>query len=230
MAEFREIFAAYFKLENVWIGLAFILTYRFGEAMLGKLTAPFMLDAADAGGLALATSDVGVIYGTIGLASLIIGGLLGGWIIAKYGLKRTIWPLAFLLNVPDLVYVYMAYAKPALSYLTLALPSIPFLPDALYLPSGPIPALVAFEQLGYGLGTTAFMFYMITLTGQKYKTAHFAISTGIMAFGMMIPGFVSGWLQERVGYPEFFIIVCIATLPGMILIPFLKLKDKEKAA
>jgi PAT family beta-lactamase induction signal transducer AmpG len=210
LAEFGEIFRAYFKLENVGIGLAFILTYRFGEAMLLKLAAPFLLDTAETGGMALTTSQVGVAYGTIGLASLIVGGLLGGWIISKYGLRRTIWPLAFMLNAPDLVYVYMSYHQ--------ALPT-----DFIY-------TLVAVEQFGYGLGTTAFMFFMITLTGEKYKTAHFAISTGIMALGMMLPGFISGKLQDLVGYPKFFIIVCLATIPGMLIIPFLKLKDKEKAA
>ena len=208
LAEFSEIFAAYFKLENVGIGLAFILLYRFGEALLLKLAAPFLLDAAGAGGMALTTSQVGVAYGTIGLACLIIGGLLGGWIISRYGLRRTIWPLAFMLNAPDLVYVYMSYHQA--------------------LPTNFIYGLVAAEQFGYGLGTTAFMFFMITLTGEKYKTAHFAISTGIMALGMMLPGFISGKLQDLVGYPKFFIIVCIATIPGMLIIPFLKLKGKEK--
>lgn len=210
LAEFGEIFRAYFKLENVGIGLAFILTYRFGEALLLKLAAPFLLDSAAEGGLALTTSQVGVAYGTIGLGSLIAGGLLGGWIISKYGLRRTIWPLAFMLNAPDLVYVYMSY------HTTLSL-------DYVYV-------LVALEQFGYGLGTTAFMFFMIQMTGEKYKTAHFAISTGIMALGMMVPGFVSGKLQTMVGYSEFFIIVCVATIPGMLLIPFLKIKDAQKAA
>ena len=210
LAEFSEIFAAYFKLENVGIGLAFILLYRFGEALLLKLAAPFLLDAAGAGGMALTTSQVGVAYGTIGLACLIIGGLLGGWIISRYGLKRTIWPLAFMLNAPDLVYVYMAYN-----------PGLPT--DFIY-------TLVAVEQFGYGLGTTAFMFFMISLTGERYKTAHFAISTGIMALGMMVPGFISGKLQALLGYPQFFIAVCIATVPGMLLIPFLKIKDAGKPA
>lgn len=210
LAEFGEIFAAYFKLENVGIGLAFILTYRFGEAMLLKLASPFLLDTAEAGGMALTTSQVGLAYGTIGLASLIVGGLLGGWIISKFGLRRAIWPLAFMLNAPDLVYVYMSWHQ--------GLP-----PEFIY-------TLVAVEQFGYGLGTTAFMFYMITLTGEKYKTAHFAISTGIMALGMMVPGFVSGKLQDMVGYPKFFVIVCLATIPGMLLIPFLKIKDAQKAA
>lgn len=210
LAEFGEIFAAYFKLENVGIGLAFILLFRFGEALLLKLAAPFLLDAAGAGGMALTTSQVGLAYGTIGLASLITGALLGGWIISRYGLRRAIWPLAFMLNAPDLVYVYMAYNQ--------GLPA-----DFIY-------ALVALEQFGYGLGTTAFMFFMIGLTGEKYKTAHFAISTGIMALGMMVPGFISGKLQALLGYPQFFIAVCIATVPGMLLIPFLKLKDAHKAA
>ena len=210
LAEFSEIFAAYFKLENVGIGLAFILLYRFGKALLLKLAAPFLLDAAGAGGMALTTSQVGVAYGTIGLACLIIGGLLGGWIISRYGLKRTIWPLAFMLNAPDLVYVYMAYN-----------PGLPT--DFIY-------TLVAVEQFGYGLGTTAFMFFMISLTGERYKTAHFAISTGIMALGMMVPGFISGKLQALLGYPQFFIAVCIATVPGMLLIPFLKIKDAGKPA
>jgi len=208
LAEFGQIFAAYFKLENVWLGLAFILTYRFGEAMLLKLTAPFLLDAAEAGGMALTTTQVGVAYGTIGLASLIVGGLLGGWLISRYGLRKCIWPMALALNAPDLVYVYMSFNT--------------------RLPISFIYGLVGVEQFGYGIGTTAFMFYMIQLTGEKYKTAHFAISTGIMALGMMLPGFLSGKLQAIAGYPKFFILVCLATLPGMILIPFLKLKNGEK--
>jgi PAT family beta-lactamase induction signal transducer AmpG len=98
------------------------------------------------------------------------------------------------------------------------------------LPADFVYTLVAVEQFGYGLGTTAFMFFMITLTGEKYKTAHFDISTGIMALGMMVQGFVSGKLQAVLGYPEFFIAVCVATIPGMALIPFLKIKDAQKTA
>lgn len=210
LAEFGQIFAAYFRLENVGLGLAFILTYRFGEAMLLKLTAPFLLDSAEAGGMSLTTTQVGVAYGTIGLASLIVGGLLGGWLISRYGLRKCIWPMALALNAPDLVYVYMSFNT--------------------QLPISFVYGLVAVEQFGYGIGTTAFMFYMIQLTGEKYKTAHFAISTGIMALGMMLPGFLSGKLQAIAGYPKFFIIVCLATLPGMLLIPFLKLKNREKTA
>ena len=203
-AEFGRIIAAYFRLEGIALGVAFIVLYRFGEAMLLKLAAPFLLDTAEAGGMALSTSQVGVAYGTIGLASLIVGGLLGGWLISRYGLKKCIWPMALALNAPDLVYVYMSFNTD--------------------LPAAFVYTLVAVEQFGYGIGTTAFMFYMIQLTGGKYKTAHFAISTGIMALGMMLPGFISGKLQDIAGYPKFFVIVCLATLPGLLLIPFLKLK------
>lgn len=113
--------------------------------------------------------------------------------------------MALALNAPDIVYVYMAYVHPPVYWVGI---------------------LVAIEQLGFGLGTTAFMYYLIQMTGEKYKTSHFAISTGIMAFGMMLPGFASGFLQEKTGYAAFFIIVCLATIPGMALIPFLNIKQK----
>jgi PAT family beta-lactamase induction signal transducer AmpG len=203
--EFFRVFAAYFRLEGIGMGIAFILLYRFGEAMLLKLAAPFLLDKVEAGGMALTTAQFGVVYGTVGLICLIVGSVLGGVIISRYGLRRTIWPLAFLLNAPDLFYVYMSYNTD--------------------LPLSFVYGLVAMEQFGFGLGTTAFMFFLIQLTGEKYKTAHFAISTGIKALGMMLPGFVSGKLQAMVGYPKFFIIVCLVTIPGMLLIPFLKIKD-----
>ncbi|MEK7721115.1 MAG: MFS transporter, partial [Elusimicrobiota bacterium] len=156
-AGFGEIIASYFRMEGIALGVAFILLYRFGEAMLLKLAVPFLLDTAAAGGMALTTSQVGVAYGTIGLGSLIVGGLLGGWLISRYGLRKCIWPMAIALNAPDLVYVYMSFN--------------------LDLPAAFVYALVGVEQFGYGIGTTAFMFYLMQLTGEKYKTAHFAIST-----------------------------------------------------
>jgi len=203
---FCEVFINYFKRKGIFIMLGFILLYRFGEAMLVKLTSPFLLDEIAKGGLGISTSQVGVIYGTVGLTALIIGGITGGLIIAKYGLKKTIWPMALLLNLPDLVYVYMSCHQT--------------------LPQYWVYVLVAAEQLGYGLGTTAFMFYLIEISGEKYKTSYFAISTGIMALGMMLPGFVSGLIQEHVGYKTFFIIAFLSSVPGMALIPFLGLKEK----
>lgn len=204
-AGYFESMLSYFKQDRVIMGIAFLVLFRFGEAMLLKISAPFLLDPMEKGGIGLSTQQYGFAYGTAGLACLIAGNLIGAWLISKFGLKKCMWPMALALNAPDLVYVYMAYN--------------------LDLPRNFVYILVALEQFGYGLGTTAFMYYMIQMTDEKNKTVHFAISTGIMAFAMMLPGMLSGKIQVASGYPHFFIIVCILTLPGMLLIPFLKYKN-----
>ena len=200
---FGEVFAAYFQQERIGVLIAFILFYRLGEAMLLKLVSPFLLDPRAAGGLGLSTSDVGIVYGTVGILALVAGGVLGGWLIANFGLKRCVWPLVIAMHLPDLFFVYMAYAQPSL---------------ALVYP------LVALEQFGYGMGFTVFTVYLMYSAEGRYKTSHYAISTGIMALGMMLPGFLAGWLQQTVGYQTFFIIVCFLTVPGMLSIPFLPVK------
>jgi len=211
-APFLKIFAAYFKQKGIVGVIFFILFYRFGEAMLVKLASPFLLDAHDKGGLGLTTSDVGLVYGTVGVLSLIVGGIVGGWVISKYGLKRCIWPMAIILNVPHAAYLYMAIAQPPVF---LAYP------------------LVAIEQFGYGLGFTAFMVYLMYISRGEYKTSHYAISTGIMALGMMVPGLVSGYIQQAVGYKIFFIIVLLMAIPGLLsllFIPSIEDEENETAA
>lgn len=204
---FGEVFAAYFRQEKVGVLIAFILLYRLGEAMLLKLVAPFLLDGRQAGGMGLTTEEVGLVYGTVGILCLVLGGILGGWLIARFGMRRCFWPLALALNLPDLFYVYLAYAQPAVS---MAYP------------------LVALEQFGYGMGFTVFTVYLMYSAEGKYATSHYAISTGIMALGMMLPGFLSGWLQQQVGYPAFFVIVCFLTIPGMLTIPFLPGQERRQ--
>ncbi|MEC4882279.1 MAG: MFS transporter [Scytonema sp. PMC 1070.18] len=204
---FGKIIGSYFKQEKIGIILAFILLYRLGEAMLVKIASLFLLDKPEVGGLGLSTSEVGLVYGTFGVISLIVGGILGGVFISKYGLKKCILPMALALNLPDLFYVYMAYAKPSL---TLVYP------------------LVSLEQLGYGFGFTAFSVYLMYISQGEYRTSHFAISTGIMALGMMLPGLVSGFLQQQVGYSSFFILVCLLTIPGMLTLFFIPLEDEAK--
>ncbi len=206
---FIDIIKSYFNQPKILAILAFILFYRFGEAMLLKLVSPFLLDSRAKGGLGLTTTEVGLVYGTVGAISLIIGGIVGGAIVAKYGLKKTIFPLALALNLPDLFYVYMAYKQP---------------PIYLVYP------LVSLEQFGYGLGFTSFMIYLMYISKGEYKTSHYAISTGIMALGVMVPGMVSGKLQELVSYPLFFVIVCLLTIPGMLTIFFLPLAEETKTA
>lgn len=219
-SSFNEAFISYFTMDGIGYIVAFILLYRLAEAMLLKLTQPFLLDAVSNGGLGIPTAEVGIIYGTIGMVALIVGGILGGWLVSKYGFRRCLWPMVFALHIPDVFYLYMAYAQPALQQITVFGRSIPF---------GSIPLLVAAEQFGYGIGFTIFTVYLIMISKGKYKTANYAISTGIMALGMMVPGMVSGILQQAIGYRHFFLVVCLLTIPGILVIFRLPIKD-EKAA
>jgi PAT family beta-lactamase induction signal transducer AmpG len=186
--------------------LLFLLLYRFGEAQMVKLIAPFLLDARDAGGLGLTPSQVGLVYGTNGVVALLLGGLLGGFVVSRHGLKRWLWPMVCMMHLPDAVFIYLAYAQPA----NLAV----------------ISAAVAVEQFGYGFGFTAFMLYMIYVARGEHQTAHYAICTGFMALGMMIPGMWSGWLQELIGYKHFFMWVMLATIPSFLVVFFVPL-DRE---
>lgn len=201
---FQTVIKSYFQQEKIAVIIAFILLYRFGEAMLVKLASLFLLDKPELGGLGLSTSEVGLVYGTFGIISLILGGLLGGLVISKYGLKKCLLPMALALHLPDLCYVYMAYAKPSLSL---------------------VYPLVSLEQFGYGFGFTAFSVYLMYISQGEYKTSHFAISTGIMALGMMIPGLISGYIQAKIGYPLFFVLVCLLMIPGMITLFFIPLNE-----
>jgi PAT family beta-lactamase induction signal transducer AmpG len=187
----------FFKKKHIGLIIAFLLVYRLGESQLVKLAAPFLLDIKESGGLGLTTGEVGIVYGTVGIISLTLGGLLGGFLAARNGLKHWLWWMLIAINLPNLVYVYLSYT----------------MPDSFIL----INLCVAVEQFGYGFGFTAYMLYMIYVSDGDHKTAHFAITTAFMALGMMIPGMVSGWLQELIGYQHFFIWVVIATIPAFII-------------
>ena len=204
--EFVNTFILFFKKDNIGVILGFLLLYRMAEAQLVKLAAPFLLDTQEMGGLALTTGEVGFVYGTVGLLFLTIGGLLGGYVASKQGLKFWLWYMIIAINLPDAVYVYLAYTLPD-NYLIINI-------------------CIAIEQFGYGFGFTAYMLYMIYVSEGDHKTAHFAITTAFMALGMMIPGMFSGWLQEIIGYRHFFIWVMIATIPGFLILPFIPL-DKD---
>ncbi len=216
---YKQIFAEYFTQRKIGIILAFILLYRFGEAMLLKMVQPFFLDKAVAGGLGLGLSEVGIYYGTVGIIALLAGGILGGWLIKKYNLKKLIWLCAFSMNIPVLLFIYMAAAHP------LNLVSIDFswlFGGSAVLRFHPvIQTCIIIEQFGYGFGFTAYMVYLLYISKGKYKTSHYAISTGIMAVGMMVPGFISGVIQQAVGYLWFFSISAVLTIPGMFVILFL---------
>ncbi len=203
--EFFKTFALFFKKKNIGIILAFLLLYRFGESQLLKMASPFLLDPKELGGLGLTTGEVGFVYGTIGILALVSGGLIGGFLAAKNGLKFWLWWMALSINIPHLVYVYMSYALPENFFIILT--------------------CVAVEQLGYGFGFTAYMLYMIYISDGEHKTAHFAITTGFMALGMMLPGMFSGWLQNLIGYQHFFVWVFLAAVPSLLITKLIKVDE-----
>ena len=204
VTEFLTTFILFFKRNDILIILAFLLTFRLGEAQALKLFPLFLLDPTDKGGLGLTTSHVGWVKGTVGTIALTIGGILGGYAISRGGLKRWIWPMLFAVHIPNLAFVYLAFTQPSNIYI--------------------ISTAIAIEQFGYGFGFASYLLFMIMVAGrhQDHKTAHYSICTGFMALGMMLPGMVSGWIQEQLGYQNFFIWVCIATLPSIIVTVFIK--------
>ncbi|MET0980870.1 MAG: MFS transporter [Telluria sp.] len=203
LREFFGTFGAFFGKRDIWLILGFILTFRLGEAQLLKLVAPFLKDPLSEGGLGLTTAQYGIAYGTIGIISLTIGGLAGGYLISRLGLKRCLWLMVFAVHLPDLVFVYLSQAQPQSFYL--------------------ICVSLAVEQFGYGFGFTAMMLYMIMVSDGEHKTAHYAICTGLMALGMMVPGMWSGDLQEYLGYKNFFVWTCLATIPAFIMAALVKI-------
>lgn len=204
-AEFLNIFMLFFRKKYIVPTLAFLLLYRFAEAQLVKMVSPFLLDSRAIGGLGLTTSEVGIVYGTVGIIALTLGGLLGGYVMSRNGLKAWLWPMVFIIHTPDLAFVYLSQT----------------MPDNFVI----INAAVALEQFGYGFGFTAYLMYMILVSEGEHKTAHYAICTGFMALGMMIPGMFSGAVQEWLGYQGFFIWVILSTIPGFIVAALIKIPE-----
>ena len=195
LREFGQAWVTFFKKPGVWLAIAFMLLYRLPEAFSVKMLTPFLLDPVESGGLGLSTAQSGLVYGTVGVIALTVGGILGGLYAAKFGLRRSMWPMSMALALPCAVYLVLAAVQPT------ALWSI-FL-------------LVAIDQFGYGFGFTAYMLYMMQFSEGSFKTSHYAICTAFMALSMMIPGLFAGWMQEALGYVGFFIVVmlcCLATI------------------
>ena len=193
--EFARTFATYFTKPGVWLAIAFMLLYRLPEAFLLKMCMPFLVASKEVGGLALSTAEVGIVYGTIGVIFLTVGGILGGWFAAAKGLKKSLWWMAACMTLPCLTFVYLAVAQPTNIWV--------------------ISTAIAIEQFGYGFGFTAYMLYMIYFSEGEFKTSHYAICTAFMALSMMIPGMFAGYLQEYMGYVGFFWMVmacCAATV------------------
>lgn len=204
--EFGRTFVTFFSKKNVLIAMLFMLLYRLPEAFLVKMMNPFLLDSIPEGGLGLSTESVGLIYGTIGVAALTVGGILGGIAASKWGLKRSLWPMALSLTLPCLSFVFLAA----------------FQPENIWI----IGSCVALDQFGYGFGFTAYMLYLIYFSEGEFKTAHYSLCTAFMAMSMMLPGMVAGYIQEATGYVHFFGFVMICCLVT-VLVTFLLKVDPE---
>ncbi|MFA3781805.1 MFS transporter [Melioribacteraceae bacterium 4301-Me] len=204
-SEFFKTFVLFFKKKNIAIFITFLLVYRLGESQLVKLASPFLLDYRSVGGLGLTTSQVGIVYGTVGMLALLAGGILGGFLAARDGLKHWLWWMVAAINVPNSVYIILSFTQTTSFFF--------------------INLCVAIEQFGYGFGFTAYMLYMIYISEGDHKTAHFAIATAFMALGMMLPGMVSGWIEDMIGYKYFFVWTLLATIPAFIITKFIPLDE-----
>ncbi|MEM8763686.1 MAG: MFS transporter [Bacteroidota bacterium] len=199
---FIDIFVSFFQKPQISVAILFILTYRLGESQLVKMASPFLLDDLEVGGLGYSTEAVGTIYGTLGMIMLSLGGILGGILISRDGLKKWMLPMLISLNLPNILYALLAITHTTSIYAVVG--------------------TVILEQFGYGFGFTAFLIYLIYVSEGISKTSHYAIATGFMALGMMLPGMISGYVQEWLGYDGFFIWVVLAALPAFIVLRFLR--------
>ncbi len=200
--EFVETLLSFIRHPQIKVMLAFILLYRLPEALLVKITPLFLLDTIGNGGLALTTAEYGFTYGTLGVVGLLLGGIVGGILVSNYGLKKCLWPMVMSISFPNVFYVLLAYYQP----------------ESLML----VNLCIFVEQFGYGLGFTAYMLYMMYVSNGKYKTAHYAFCTGLMALGMMLPGMYAGKIQEVLGYTNFFILVLFLCLLTFIVAALVK--------
>ena len=213
LTEFFATFRSFFAKPQAVAAIFFMLTFRFSEAQLLKLINPFLLDPKDVGGLGLTTGEIGLVYGTVGIIGLMLGGIIGGIAAAKGGLRKWLWPMTLSMILTCLTFLYLSFVQT----------------NNLWI----INSCVFLEQFGYGFGFTAYMLYLIYYSEGTHKTAHYAICTGFMALGMMLPGMFAGWLQEHLGYNHFFIWVMICSIIPVIAVSLLKVdpeygkKNKE---
>ena len=204
--EFLDTFVSFFRKPGIDVALLFMLLYRFPEAMLTKICPLFMLESKGGGGLGLSTSELGFVQGTVGVIGLTLGGIVGGLAAARGGLKKWLWPMVWSISLPNAVYIYLSYFQPTSFFA--------------------INACVFVEQFGYGFGFTAYMLYMLYFSQGRNQTAHYAICTAFMAAGMMLPGMLAGWLQEHVGYLNFFILVLALCLVTVVVARLIRVDPK----
>ena len=193
-----DAFVTFFQKKDIWLMVAFAFLFRLSIGFLEKVGQFFMVDPLEKGGLGLNNEMLGIIYGTYGLIAVLAGSLLGGFFVARRGLKPTLFLLCCAVNIPNITFLLLSIYQP--SSLTL------------------IAAGVVIEKFSFGFGSVGFMIYLMQqLAPGKYTTTHYAFGTGLMGLCMMVTGVISGHLQQMLGYTHYFIFVMAATIPSFIV-------------
>ncbi|MBV8886555.1 MAG: MFS transporter [Chroococcidiopsidaceae cyanobacterium CP_BM_RX_35] len=204
--KFAQVFKTYFEQDKiVWI-VIYITTFRLGDAFMLKMAPPFLMDKVGRGGLGLPTTEIGFLYGIVGIVFLLFGGIIGGYLVAKQGLKKWLWPTAIIQNSAILLYWILAAYKPGSIWIYI---------------------VNSYEQFSYGIGVSAYTVFLMSTVRSEYEASHYAITTALMSTGMFIPGLLSGYLQTWMGYEDYFLISFFATIPGLIAIFFLPLGEEK---
>lgn len=204
-----EAFSTFFGQQKIWAVLLFILFYRMSEAMVGKIAPLFLKDDVAKGGMGMSLEQIGFYNGTLGVVGIMAGGILGGLLVSKWGLRRSFWPLAIAMHTPNLLYLWAAATHP------------------------PIPTIgiVAFvDQMGYGIGFSAYMVYLMWVAQRShFRTSHYAIATGLGVLTIQTSGILSGIIQTNFGYVNFFIAVMVLAIPGILTLLAIPLEEKAEA-
>lgn len=198
---FVETFVSFFKKRQIVVAILFMLLFRLPEALLTPVSQLFLQAQPSRGGLGLSPQEFGLVNGTVGVIGLLAGGIIGGMLASKDGLKKWLWPMTAAITIPNVAYVYLAYVMPG-SLLA-------------------INAAVFLENFGYGFGFTAYMLFLIYFSQGTHKTSHYALCTGFMALSMMLPGLFAGALAQAVGYRIFFLIVMASCVLPFVVAHYL---------
>ena len=211
MKELGEVIRDFFTKKHIWLYIAFIILYRLGEGFVIKIVPLFLKADRAVGGLGLSEQQIGVYYGSFGAAAFVIGSLLAGYYIAHLGLKKALFSLVCIFNIPFLVYTFLAWMQP----------------ESIWLIGGGI----VLEYFGYGFGFVGLtLFMMQQVAPGKHQMAHYAFASGIMNLSVMVTGAVSGFLSDALGYKIFFAVVMIAVIPVFIMTKFLPFTYPDNAA
>ena len=200
----KEVVGAFFQKKHIWYYLGFIILYRLGEGFVMKIVPLFLKADTASGGLGLTNQQIGLYYGTFGAGAFLIGSLLAGYYIARRGLRRTLFTLCCIFNLPFGVYALLAW----------------FQPQSMWLVGGGI----VVEYFGYGFGFVGLtLFMMQQVAPGRHQMAHYAFASGIMNLSVMLTGMASGFLSDLMSYRIFFLAVMLATIPAFVitrLVPF----------